>query len=231
MTDPGARPGVWLSINGEASPSIPQGAAIIIRATALSARNKPLEFKPDGVQLAITDVGGKAVTWPLKRAAAAAAPAAGQAVSQPTAAAAKAMNGGTVTWVLMDSGSIPPGDYRLAATLPTAMSYPAQLKVVPPLASPTDAQKAQRFLTDARAALALGDPQRALGAAEQRLKTSPRDIPALRIKADALAAMGRTKDAALAYTQALGQFTAQNPKAPEPPLELIRSYQSLEAGK
>lgn len=226
ITDPTTQPGVWLSINGQAAPAVPQGAAITIRATALGARGKPFAFNPDGVQLAVTDAGGKPVTWPLKRAAAATRPA-----SRPTTDEASADAGGAVTWVVTDSRTIPLGTYRLAVTLDGAVGHAAAVTLVAPLTAPSELQKTQRFLTDARAAIALGEPQRALDAAEQRLKASPRDVPALHVKADALAAMGRTKDAALAYSQAISQFAAQNPKAREPPLELIQSYQSLDAGK
>lgn len=223
MADPTTRPGVWLSVNSQAAPAVPQGSAIIIRATALGAQGKPFVFNPDGVRLAVTDAGGKAIMWPLKRAAAATRPTSLPSTSDE--------GGGTVTWVVTDSTLIPLGDYRVAVTLEGAVGHTAEVKLVPPPAAPTDGQKAHRFVTDARAAMALGNPQRALDAAEQRLKTSPRDVPALHVKADALAAMGRTKDAALAYTQAISQFAAQNPKAPEPPLELIQSYHSLDAGK
>lgn len=225
MVDPTTRPGVWLSVNGQAAPAVAQGSAIIIRATALGAQGKPFVFNPGGVQLAINDSSGKTIAWPLKRAATAATPP----TSLPSTVDVD-RTGGTVTWVVTDSRAIPLGDYRVAATLDGAIGHTAEVKLVPAPSAPTDAQKVQRFLTDARAAMAFGDPQRALDAADQRLKASPRDVPALHVKADALAAMGRTKDAALAYSQAISQFAAQNPKAAEPPLELIRSYQSLEAG-
>jgi hypothetical protein len=136
-----------------------------------------------------------------------------------------------LAWVLPDTAAIPPGRYRISAALKGAAPHGVDLTIIPAPATQTAEQESSRFAAHARAALALGDANGALDQADQRLKTKPADLPALHLRADALAALGRKNDAIAAYGKALDAFYAQNPNAPEPPLTLLRSLRAMSGGE
>jgi len=67
------------------------------------------------------------------------------------------------------------------------------------------------LVDEARGALASGDKERAIACADEALRLAPRLVPALSVRAGALAALGRLDDARLAYSRAL----AVDPGDPE----------------
>ena len=67
------------------------------------------------------------------------------------------------------------------------------------------------LLDEARGALASGDKERAIACADEALRLAPRLVPALSVRASALAALGRLDDARLAFSRAL----AVDPGDPE----------------
>jgi hypothetical protein len=218
--DPRDQPGVWLSINGQAEPTIPQGDPILIQATVLGGRDKPISFTASDLTLTLTAEGGADAKWPLKRAVVASTqPATAPVVTLMASDTA----GASVSWVLPDSTAIPPGQYRVIPSLNGATPNEATITITPPAATQTAAQQTQRFFLTARASLLLGDPASALKQAESCLATSPNDVPALHIKGDALAAQGKRLEAAITYRKAITNFDLQNPTAKEPPELLLEA--------
>jgi len=67
------------------------------------------------------------------------------------------------------------------------------------------------LLDEARGALASGNKERAIACADEALRLAPRLVPALSVRASALAALGRLDDARLAFSRAL----AVDPGDPE----------------
>ncbi len=67
------------------------------------------------------------------------------------------------------------------------------------------------LLDEAHGALASGDKERAIACADEALRLAPRLVPALSVRASALAALGRLDDARLAFSRAL----AVDPGDPE----------------
>ncbi len=214
--DEGAQPGVWLSINDLANPEIPQGWPITIRATVLPGRDKPIQFNTDDVALRVTDVAGANAAWPVKRIT----PAQTFKVGQPGSA--------SIMWIVSDSKSIRTGAYHLSVKLTGAVEHDALVAVVPLPANLTEQQQDERFVLKGRSDIASGDAQSALQQSEARLAARPRDILALHLKADALAALGRREEAAAAYNEALVQFSVQNPNSPEPPIALINGLRAVQ---
>jgi hypothetical protein len=231
MVDSRLRPSVYLAVNNRSRLELPQGWPLIIDASIFGGRDEAISCTPDDLTLAVTDTNGAPVAWPMKRAVShpstrpASAPALTITLMATDSAAAH------VGWVLSDSGAIPPGAYRLVATLKGGARGGAEVKVVAAPAQLSEGQERAKFAARARAALALGDAQSALDQADQRLGARSGDLPALHVRADALAALGRKDEAIAAYGKALDAFYAQHPNPPEPPLTLLRSLREVGGGK
>jgi hypothetical protein len=226
MVDPRLHPAVYLTVNSRSTIDLPQGWPLIVNASIFGGRDEPITIAPDDVALTVTDAKGAPMGWPIKRAPYPASTRPATTVSL----MANDKSAAHLAWVLADSIAIPVGAYHLSATLKGATPHNVDFKIVAPIAQPDEDLQTDRFIAQCRAALALGDSQTALSQADERLKTKPTDLPALHVRADALAALGKTDDAIAAYSRALDQFYAQNPNAPEPPTILLRSLRQLTGG-
>ncbi len=219
-TDPRLQSHLYVTVNNHTATDVPQGWPVIITVSAFGSRSQPLSLTADDVTLTVTDYKKSPVTWPLKR-----------SPLRPTTQPATDSTPIHFTWALADTTSIPLGFYQVTAISKSAAAHPAALTITTPPKDPTPEQQSNRFALQARTALALGDPQAALDQADTRLKSNPTDLPALHVRADALAALGKTDEAIAAYSRALEQFYAQNPHAPEPPTMLLQSLRQLTRGK
>jgi len=218
LSDLATQPSVSVSIL--ASEGVPQGWPLLVHATVSGAEGHPITFARDGVTLSVSDSKGQSLKWPFQRAA---GPA-----TQAATATAEGRKDVSFAWILADTSTIPLGSYTLAANLDGAVSHSMIITIVAPPAKLNGAQETELLIIKARSAIAGGDPTAALSVVDERLKKQPRDIVALHLKGDALAALGRKKDALQAYRQALTQFALQNPKPPEPPTALMDAIQALE---
>jgi hypothetical protein len=227
MVDPRLHPVAYLSVNGRSTAEVPQGWPMVIRAAVFGGRDEPITFSPDDVTLRVTDQNGAAVNWPMKRAilGATSQPATGPVVT----IMANDKSAGHVGWVV-DSKSIVTGGYHVEAKLKGVAYRGVEVTVVPAPAQMNEQQQATKFLAEGGAAIMSGDGDGALRQADERLKAKPTDLPALHLRADALAALGRKDEAIVAYGKALKQLYAENPKAPEPPTMLLRGLRDVSGG-
>jgi len=98
----------------------------------------------------------------------------------------------------------------------------------PPPCLGRDRASAKALVSQAALELDRGEHLRALSCADEALRSSPRLVPALHLRAAALAELGQLDDARLAYAQAL----AIDPDDPETLLGAAELYASrLEAGR
>lgn len=218
-TDDRLKPGVWLSVNGRGAAEIFRGWPMTVTATVLGPKGPPFTFSIDDVALEIRDGAGKKVEWPMKR------------LSTENTLTAQESRGATLAWVAGDTSSLAEGTYRLTATLKGGASDSIPVKIAAATTPPTPEQDRERFALEVRAALQAGQHQVALDRAASRLTAHPTERLAHVLKGDALAALGKPADAAAAYREAIRLFGVQNPKAKEPPFELLRRLQSVSSGR
>jgi hypothetical protein len=170
------------------------------RIDAVVPRGRPLVVvvnAPGPVEVSVVDGAGASVAWSLKKKSA-------------------------DTWIA--GGDVAPGSFvvRAAAQGGTAE---ARVRVVDPPANPTPEQEAEALRDDVRGALAAGERDKALAAVDGRLAKAPKDLPALSLKGDVLAAMGRNREAAKAYSAALTEWHRTRAEPPELLLRKLAAVQ------
>ena len=125
--------------------------------------------------------------------------------------------------------SAPDQTASVDATVPSpAPSQLGRVRPPPPPCLGRDRASAKALVSQAALELDRGEHLRALSCADEALRSSPRLVPALHLRAAALAEFGQLDDARLAYAQAL----AIDPDDPETLLGAAELYASrLEAGR
>jgi hypothetical protein len=219
LVDDHLAPSIWLSVNGHAKPEVPKGWPVVVTATVLGATGPAAEFSVDDVSLQVTDASGAKAAWPMTR------------VSKATKLKVDETTGASVTWVAGDTAAIAPGTYFMTAALKGGASHSVRIALGgAPSTQPGEAD-AERAALDVRAKLLQGDANAALQRAEARIAAFPKEILGFDLKGDALAALGRKKEAYTAYAQALTLFSAEHAKDHAVPAQLIDKLRSVSEEK
>ena len=239
----GRGPVFSLSVNRAASVDLFQGWPLLVQAELLHPRAfdaapgvVPLRLAaPEGpwtnaVHLEVRIDGKEPAPWPFHL---------GTDPKGPLAL--DAQTAGAVVWWLSpeETARLPEGDYQVTGVLDTtaasaadvwkgtARSNTASVRVRKEPSPLSPSQQEDKFLLLADQDMFRGDAKQALARIEELLAKQPASIGGLGLKADVLAASGRTPEALQSYQEAITAFYKKYPKAPEGPEGLLTKYHAL----
>ncbi|MBI4582946.1 MAG: hypothetical protein HY717_02760 [Planctomycetes bacterium] len=242
-SDGGPAPAISLSANGSRHAEAYRGWPIILEASFLhpGVLEKPEDVSPiilaarqgpwpRAIHLEVKTAQGGSLDWSLEPAGA-----------PETTLTLDAKTSGAAAWLVSPetSSRIAEGTYDLTAVLDTseaslasawkgkAASVPVTVRLAsePSPLNPALEEYKHRVFADYYGLR--GERQKALAEADAWLARFPASIGGLALKAGLLTDAGKLREALALYDQAIEAWSKENPKAQEPPRELLRKRRAL----